>query len=143
MAQVGADRSAVYLDPPYSKLQYSRYYHLLNVLVDYDYPPVERIGRYPPKDRRFSSRFEYQPGVAEREFERYFRACAEAKLDLFMSYGERGFVPIPRLITLMRQYFRSVHVFSELLRHHSQGVPLPSTGRRVREFVLVGTNACR
>ncbi len=59
----------VYLDPPYSKLQYSRYYHVLNVLLANDYPLISGVGRYPPRTDRFSSRFEYQPSVARREFE--------------------------------------------------------------------------
>ena len=29
-----------YLDPPYSPVHYSRFYHVLEELVDYDYPPV-------------------------------------------------------------------------------------------------------
>ena len=30
----------VYADPPYTDMQYSRYYHLLNVAAKYEYPKL-------------------------------------------------------------------------------------------------------
>jgi adenine-specific DNA-methyltransferase len=45
--------SLIYLDPPYSSAQYSRFYHLLETLVKYDYPEVEYKGLY-RKDRYLS-----------------------------------------------------------------------------------------
>lgn len=30
--------SFIYADPPYTDMQYSRYYHLLNIVAKYDYP---------------------------------------------------------------------------------------------------------
>ena len=32
--------TVIYADPPYTDMQYSRYYHLLNVAVNYDYPEL-------------------------------------------------------------------------------------------------------
>jgi adenine-specific DNA-methyltransferase len=139
-ARLGAARPAgVYLDPPYSKLQYSRYYHVLNVLLAYDYPITGGMGRYPPRAERFSSRFEYQPKAAEREFQEVFERCASAGLHLMLSYGESGFLPITSLIKNMTAYFRHVQVFSESIRHHSQGTPLLKSKGRIVEYVLVGT----
>jgi adenine-specific DNA-methyltransferase len=40
--------SVVYADPPYSKAQYSRYYHVLETLALYDYPAARSAGRYRP-----------------------------------------------------------------------------------------------
>jgi adenine-specific DNA-methyltransferase len=54
------DASAlVYLDPPYKREEYSRYYHVLETLVDYLYPHVIGRGRIPDKARqeRFRSEF--------------------------------------------------------------------------------------
>jgi adenine-specific DNA methylase len=53
-------RSAVvYVDPPYRREEYSRYYHLLETLTDYSYPSVVGKGRVPDKSRgeRFRSEF--------------------------------------------------------------------------------------
>jgi hypothetical protein len=134
----GARPAAVYLDPPYSKLQYSRYYHVLNVLIAYDYPPCLGVGRYPPLAQRFSSRFEYQPRAAERELSEVFMRCSNAGLHLIVSYGDRGFLPIADLIRTMASYFRRVDVFSERIRHHSQGVPLSAPEGKIVEYVIVG-----
>lgn len=127
----------VYLDPPYSKLQYSRYYHVLNVLIANDYPLISGVGRYPPRADRFSSRFEYQPSVARREFEDVIGRCADRGLRLMISYGERGFVSIEALLEMVEARYSKVDVFSERLRHHSQGRPLSEAGGgRVKEFVI-------
>lgn len=37
----------IYADPPYTDMQYSRYYHLLNIVAKYDYPaPTQNSGKY-------------------------------------------------------------------------------------------------
>lgn len=128
----------VYFDPPYSKLQYSRYYHVLNVLLANNYPPVSGVGRYPPRADRFSSRFEYQPSMARREFEDVVSRCADRGLRLMMSYGERGFVSIEALLEMVEARYPNVDVFSERLRHHSQGRSLSGAGGgHVKEFVIL------
>jgi adenine-specific DNA-methyltransferase len=38
--------STVYADPPYASVHYSRFYHVLETLVKYDYPELEFKGRY-------------------------------------------------------------------------------------------------
>jgi len=56
-----SDISLIYADPPYFKEHYSRYYHLIESLVIYDYPELTfnprintvTVGRY-PKDRIIS-----------------------------------------------------------------------------------------
>src|SRR5439155_11172459 len=99
---------AVYVDPPYTKLQYSRYYHVLNTLLRYNYPPCEGVGRYPPRSDRFSSKFEFQPAAAAREFEELFDTCSDLRLVTLVSYSNRGFVPLGDLAALMERRFRAV-----------------------------------
>lgn len=130
--------AGVYVDPPYSKLQYSRYYHVLNVLLAYDYPPIQGSGRYPPRTSRFSSRFEYQPGVAKRELDELLGRCAEYGLTTMLSYSDSGFVGIDGLFATMANSFKRVDRFSERVRHHSQGRALASDKTTVSEKVLVG-----
>jgi adenine-specific DNA methylase len=133
----GSRPAAVYFDPPYSKLQYSRYYHVLNVLIAYDYPSVSGKGRYPPLAHRFSSRFEFNAGSARREFVRAFEACRSRDLHVLVSYSDTGFIPIADLAGLMKEVFADVTILSERIRHHSQGVSLGDTQGQVTEFVLV------
>jgi adenine-specific DNA-methyltransferase len=59
--------SVIYADPPYTADQYSRYYHLYETLLQYDYPESSGIGRYRPD--RFVSRFSLKTTVADA-FER-------------------------------------------------------------------------
>ena len=41
------DVGFIYADPPYTDMQYSRYYHLLNIAAKYDYPhPTKISGKY-------------------------------------------------------------------------------------------------
>ena len=49
----------VYLDAPYTREEYSRYYHLLETLVNYNYPSSVGLGKIPDKAKgeRFKSEF--------------------------------------------------------------------------------------
>jgi hypothetical protein len=56
---------AVYFDPPYRRDEYSRYYHVLETLVTYDYPSSQGTGRTPDKKggERASSEFSTRSGA--------------------------------------------------------------------------------
>ena len=45
----------IYIDPPYTNAHYSRFYHIPETLVLYDYPEIEFSGRY--RTDRFQSGF--------------------------------------------------------------------------------------
>lgn len=47
----------VFLDPPYSGVQYSRFYHVLEAIVKGKPGPVSGTGRYPPKSQRPQSNY--------------------------------------------------------------------------------------
>jgi len=47
----------VFLDPPYSGVQYSRFYHVLETIARGDCGPVEGVGRYPSLSERPQSKF--------------------------------------------------------------------------------------
>jgi hypothetical protein len=54
--QLGPGDLAI-VDPPYSAVQYSRFYHVLEAVADGRDVEVEGVGRYPPRESRPSSRF--------------------------------------------------------------------------------------
>ncbi len=56
---LGADPVIVYVDPPYTRDEYSRYYHVLETLVSYNYPVVAGKSNVPAKGEggRFRSEF--------------------------------------------------------------------------------------
>jgi adenine-specific DNA methylase len=131
--------TAVYVDPPYTKMQFSRYYHVLNTLISYEYPGFQGEGRYPPRSARFSSRFEYQPGPAEREFEQLTRACADQHLTTVISYSNRGLVSFDKIIRTMETRYPTVELYAKEFRHASQGRPFQEGRQNVQEYLLVGT----
>ena len=47
----------VFVDPPYSAVQYSRFYHVLETIARRSCDGVEGVGRYPAKNERPTSRY--------------------------------------------------------------------------------------
>lgn len=47
----------VFVDPPYSAVQYSRFYHVLEAIANGVTSPVFGVGRYPPLEERPSSKY--------------------------------------------------------------------------------------
>lgn len=126
----------VYVDPPYSKLQYSRYYHVLNVLAEYNYPDLNGNGRYPALTQRFSSKFEHRPNSSLREFIDLFSACAELKVGLLLSYSDEAFVRPDDLFGTLCQYFGEIEIFSQQIRHSPPGSKTSEKRRKVSEYVI-------
>lgn len=77
----------VYADPPYTDDQYSRFYHLLETLVLYDYPTVTGAGLYRPG--RFTTPFSLKSQVATA-FSRLVHSVAKMNADLVLSYPTNG-----------------------------------------------------
>ena len=80
----------IYADPPYTSDHYSRYYHLYETLLLYDYPSSEATGRYRPD--RFFSRYSIKTEV-EAAMDRLIADCAKIGSRLVLSYPERGLLP--------------------------------------------------
>jgi adenine-specific DNA methylase len=137
---LNGDRGTVYADPPYTSVQYSRYYHVLNVLVDYDYPVCSGPGICPVREYRFSSRFEFKAGPAKVELLELIQQCARSDVDLVLSYSKSGSVTVPDLIAELRSCYESVEVFQAPIKHHPQGNRAASANRlNTVEFVLAGS----
>ncbi len=81
------EHAIVYADPPYGKDQYSRYYHVLETLVQYDYPTASGAGRYRPD--RFTTPFSLKKRVV-RAFEELFAAISDRGWSLVLSYPSNG-----------------------------------------------------
>ena len=136
--ELGAD--LVYMDPPYTGDNYSRFYHVLEVLASYDYPELARDnngrilrGRYPEISSRFQSGF-CKVTQVEREFERVIQATAGSRSKLVISYGSPnglllkryattrpGEDPVACLEGLCRQSYQRVHTLCQHLMHSGQG----------------------
>jgi adenine-specific DNA-methyltransferase len=86
---LGAKRkpSVIYADPPYTGDHYSRFYHLYETLVRYDYPESIGIGRY--RSDRFTSAFSLRAQVAN-QIEQLIESCSLIGAELVLSYPENG-----------------------------------------------------
>lgn len=142
----------VYLDPPYTQDNYSRFYHVLEVLTTYDYPPLERNaagavlrGRYPVIDRRFRSNFCRRAKV-EGEFRRVARAAAAVGAKLVVSYSSptglllREYArqdpkcePVRRFEELCGEFYGDVSTERRAMTHSGQG----DSNLRIEELLVV------
>lgn len=78
---------AVYADPPYTKDQYSRYYHVYETLYRYNFPSSHGRGRAP--GGRVSTEFCLKSGVDEA-FRSMMQHVAARGLPLVLSYPSNG-----------------------------------------------------
>ena len=136
LCERGERPAVVYADPPYTSDHYSRYYHLYETLLLYDYPPSEATGRYRPD--RFSSSYSIKTEV-EAAMDHLIAGCAKIGSRLVLSYPERGLIPDSQnvITTLIRKHFGSAcsvvrfnHFHSSLGGSNGQGK------RRVKELIF-------
>jgi len=110
--------AVVYADPPYTNDQYSRYYHLYETLIMYDYPTSSGVGRYRPD--RAVSRFSLK-GHVSSAIEGLINAVASLGADMVMSYPANGLLAKSADIIpdMMADKFRRVAIPIELKHVHS------------------------
>jgi adenine-specific DNA-methyltransferase len=131
----------IYADPPYTSDNYSRYYHVLEVLARYDYPVLARRrdgrvskGRYPLRTYRFQSNFCAGPRV-EDEFRKLVHVSANLGSSLVLSYAIptgllfKRLMPgcgtenraLNRFLGLFKQRYKKVTLKKHSLMHSGQG----------------------
>jgi adenine-specific DNA-methyltransferase len=108
----------IYADPPYTKDQYSRYYHLYETAVLYDYPGTFGRGQY--RGNRSISHFCLSSKV-EAAFEDLIERSASTGSDLIISYPTNGLMPNSRRIIplLMSKWYRHRPYVLEVGHAHS------------------------
>lgn len=134
----GFSDGVIYADPPYSKDHYSRFYHVLETLVLYDYPASDGVGRYRPN--RFATPFSLRTQVV-KAFEELSRGVAGTGSSMLLSYPTNGLLDCRELQRLLRKSF--THVDLGLCRpvsHSTLGGRHGSASNNVRELVFIATN---
>jgi adenine-specific DNA-methyltransferase len=96
----------VYADPPYTSVHYSRFYHILETLVRYDYPESLYTGRY--RNDRHQSGF-CQKSSVEAEFRHLIGSLRQRHKTLIISYPDTGLISLSQLVQLCRQYYLKPH----------------------------------
>jgi adenine-specific DNA-methyltransferase len=110
--------SVIYADPPYTADQYSRYYHLYETLINYDYPTSSGVGRY--RADRFTSRFSLKTKVAN-SFENLISNAARLGCELVISYPENGLFENAKenILSLLDKKFTHCEITHEISHKHS------------------------
>lgn len=127
-----------YADPPYSKEQYSRFYHVLETLERYDYPPAAGIGRYRPD--RFVTPLATRRGVVAATMGLCAQVAARDGI-LVLSYPSTGLLTRDLGIApgdLLGEYFDDVDLAVAVPQQHSTlGGRHGAARREVTEYVWV------
>lgn len=140
------DQLIVYLDAPYKREEYSRYYHVLETIAKYDYPASENKGRMRSKNKgeRFNTEFFTKTGdKIESVFERIITQILQKRAICAWSYSNNGAVSIMKVVTRIKEKCNcDVYYYSIPYKHLSQGKKAKSGLARipVTEYCIVFVN---
>lgn len=130
--------SVIYADPPYTDDQYSRYYHILETLILYDYPKVSGAGVY--RTDRFRTPFSIKTQVASA-LDSMVKSIADTGADIVLSYPtngllyEAGYNPQE----IMRKHFSRVETCYAISHDHSTfGASKGLAKSQVTEQIFLG-----
>lgn len=126
---------AIYADPPYSFVHYSRFYHVLETLTLYDHPGTEFDGRYRPVPTRHQSPFCIRSQMTDA-FETVLKAGHGANVPIVWSYSKSGLMPFDALLTLCTSYYPNTTVLEQRHLHTTMGRREDKT-REVSEVLIV------
>jgi adenine-specific DNA-methyltransferase len=128
--------AVIYADPPYTKDQYSRYYHVFETLYLYDFPASTGAGRY--RDNRFVSNFSIKSRVLGA-FEELCAAVAQLGRPMILSYPDNGLLCQTgvQTIDLLNNFFAVKSVSSITINHSSLGGSSGSPSKEAKENIYV------
>lgn len=128
----------VYCDPPYTDDQYSRFYHVWETLVLYDYPTVTGAGLYRPD--RFTTPFSLRSKVGEA-FRQLVEEVASTGADLVLSYPSNGLLHDvgANPIDALQVAYPNARLIAEIdFNHSTMGASKGSATARVSECLYLG-----
>lgn len=139
----------VYADPPYTDMQYSRYYHILNVFAKYDYPnPTINNGVYTKglyTENRNQSRLS-QKSKSLDDLELLITSCNAKKVILVFSFAypinpniqktDRYVFDVDDLINVCQQHYgqNNVKVVTEQYQHSNNR---NKATKSVNEYLII------
>lgn len=142
--------SLIYADPPYTDMQYSRYYHLLNIAARYDYPALTATAAGYTKGLYTQGRNQSalsQKGEAKKQLRMLFGYCAENGVKLALSFAypqntlrqatDRYTVTIEELVHMAKEAFGhdKIEVKSMDYKHSNNR---NSAAKNVIEYLILG-----
>lgn len=147
--EIKNDVTFIYADPPYTDMQYSRYYHLLNTVTSYDYPELtQKNGVYAKglySEQRFQSKLSRKSQCLD-SFSELIEFSKAYKKDLAVSFAypidldsqksDRYVMNIDDLINKCSEIFGSskTEVVSQNYQHSNNR---NSTPKKVNEYLIL------
>lgn len=117
-------RAVIYLDAPYKRDEYSRYYHVLETLVKYDYPSSEFKGRIRSKKggERFSTEFFTKTSSkVDKIFIEIITKTLMAGMTCVWSYSDNGVASVIDVIDQVRDLVPcKIHLYGIPYQHQTQ-----------------------
>lgn len=132
----GHDPVCVYIDPPYTRDEYSRYYHVLEALVRYQPQAVSGKGRLPKRgsEGRFASKFSgRRADHMEAEIARAIQAVLANGWNCLWSYSNTGVASIDGTLARLGGHAWTADVFCMDHSYKAQGKRGP---KRVIEYAV-------
>ena len=145
------DVGFIYADPPYTDMQYSRYFHLLTTVTNYCYPSMTykngelTSGLY--ADNRFQSNISSRSKSLD-ELTMLIEFSSKNNISLCFSYAypvdvdnqatNRYTMNVDDLINKMEEHFSEVKVFKENYSHCNNR---NSNQKKVFEYLILGFNS--
>lgn len=130
----------VYFDPPYTRDEYSRYYHVLETLVRYDYPTVQDKASMPKRGDvgRFASDFATRKvSKIEDLIVEIILTCLRKKWSCFWSYSSSGVASIENILKRISCEASDIHIFSVPHSYKGQG---KHKSKAVTEYAILIKN---
>jgi adenine-specific DNA-methyltransferase len=127
----GAGLGAIYADPPYTRDQYGRFYHLYETLFKYDYPVMRGAGRV--REDTFHTGFSTKTAV-EWNLRELLRLASVAKTPVVVSYPSNGLLEQTgvTLAGIGSDYFSKIDTIVTSASHSTLGA---SSGTSVKSAV--------
>lgn len=116
--------AVVYLDAPYKRDEYSRYYHVLETMIKYNYPSSENKGRICSKNKgeRFATEF-FTKSVNQVEdiLTKIIVCILEQNEICVWSYSNNAMASIVKVISEVKGYMKcNVYIYGTYHKHKSQ-----------------------
>lgn len=130
--------SVTYIDPPYTIDHYSRFYHILNTLVLYDYPTKEGKGLY--RSDRYQSKFCIK-STALTELDSLIEKLAQLRSKVVMSYsdGYRSLLTIDEILGVFKKYYKAQSIKTPIKIEYSYSGFGRSASNKANELLFVAT----
>jgi len=113
------ETAVFYIDPPYTAEQYSRFYHLLDTLILYDYPELFHKGLY--RSGRYKSAFCYRSKIKKEFNDLIYEIFQKTNANIVLSYSNTGLILENDILKICGKYFNHVEFRKFGYPHSTQG----------------------